>query len=46
LSAWSVVSLAVLVLDGGLSLVVLWPRSLVFVFDVRETYAELASSPR
>jgi hypothetical protein len=41
LSVWSVVALAVLVLNGALSLVVLWPRRLGFVFDVRETYAEL-----
>jgi hypothetical protein len=41
LSAWSIVALAVLVLDGALSLVVRWPRRLGFVFDVRETYAEL-----
>ena len=37
LSAWSIVALAVLVIDGTLSLVVLWPRRLGFGFDARET---------
>jgi hypothetical protein len=31
----------VLVLTGGLSLYVLWPRELSFAFDARATYAEL-----
>ncbi|MDP9345890.1 MAG: hypothetical protein M3P44_09220 [Actinomycetota bacterium] len=41
LSAGSVVALVILVLTGGLSLYVLWPRELSFAFDARATYAEL-----
>jgi ABC-type transport system involved in cytochrome bd biosynthesis fused ATPase/permease subunit len=41
LSAWSVIALVVLALTGALSLYVLWPRELSFVFDARRTYAEL-----
>jgi len=42
LSGWSLVALAVLVLTGALSLVVLWPRGrLSFAFDARATYAQL-----
>jgi hypothetical protein len=41
LSAWSVNALVVLAPTGSLSLYVLWPRELSFVFDARRTYAEL-----
>jgi hypothetical protein len=41
LSGWSIAALAMLVLTGGLSLIVLWPRELSFAFDARQTYARL-----
>jgi hypothetical protein len=41
LTALAFLALAVLVITGGLSLYVLWPRELRFAFDARRTYGEL-----
>lgn len=41
LNALAIIALVVLVVTGGLSLYVLWPRELRFAFDARATYNEL-----
>jgi hypothetical protein len=41
LSALTILALAVLVMTGGLSLYVLWPRELRFAIDARATYTDL-----